>query len=123
MQGARAQSRNCLALDELTPSPQVFHKWPCIAALMVAVAVLIAPSAFADATPTTTGFTLSSSELIFHRRSLRSGVEQVCKLGSQSVPKIVPSGGLFPFGSRLARTWQTRMNTGESKLRQIWLKC
>ena len=40
---------------------------------------------------------------------------------SETVPKIVPSGGLFPFGSQLARMQQSRMNTGESKLRQITL--
>jgi len=45
------------------------------------------------------------------------------QVGSGPVPKIVPSGGLFPFGSRVAREQQTRMNTGESKVRQIWLKC
>ena len=59
---------------------------------------------------------------IFHWARLRRGrgrhIRREGKV-ARIVPKIVPNGGLFPFGSRLARKRKTSMNTGESKRRQI----
>jgi len=40
---------------------------------------------------------------------------------SETVPKIVPSGGLFPFRSQLDWKRRTRLNTGGTKHQQISL--
>jgi len=64
---------------------------------------------------------LGAGHTHFSQASLRSGVEQVSPVGSAPVSKIVPSGGLFPFGLRLVRKPQPGMNTGKSKRRQISL--
>jgi hypothetical protein len=47
--------------------------------------------------------------------------QQACPVELNAVPKFVPSGGLSPFGQRLAGKQSTRMNTNESKSRQIAL--
>jgi len=59
----------------------------------------------------------------FSQRLPEKRLEQASGGTPRTVPKIVPSGGLFPFGSRLAGTRETRMNTGKSKLQQISINC
>jgi hypothetical protein len=52
----------------------------------------------------------------FSQRLPEKRLEQASGGTPRTVPKIVPSGGLFPFGSRLGKKSQTSMNTGESKV-------
>ena len=59
--GCRSQLRNCLSLGVLNASRRAFYQWLLIAAEIVVVSGLIAPSALADTTATTTTLSLSSS--------------------------------------------------------------
>src|SRR5215469_12194343 len=62
--GCRSQLRNCLSLGALNASRRAFYQWLLIAAEIVVVSGLIAPSALADVRVTTTTLGLSSSSVV-----------------------------------------------------------